>query len=78
MIHLHHHNETPKLSLDGVLGSAFEIVKTVLCVSVNGGNLFTLISDNMSTFRRNKNLASLIFWKNFIPLRLDRQILKCL
>ena len=50
MIHLHHHNETPKLSLDDVLGGAFEITKTVLCVSVNGGNLFALVSDNMSTF----------------------------
>ena len=75
MIHLHHHNEGPKLSLDNVLGGALEITKTVLCWSVNGGNLFSLISDNMSTFGRNNNPATLVFWKNFIPLSLDRQIL---
>ena len=54
MIHLHHRNETPKPSLNDVLGDAFEIAKTVLCVSVSGDNLFTLISDNISTFERNK------------------------
>ena len=70
-----HQNETPKLSLDDVLVGAFKIAKTVVCVSLNSGNVFTLISDNMSTFGRNKNLATLIFWKNFIPLRLDRQTL---
>ena len=75
MIHFHHHNETPKLSLDDVLGGALEITITVLCLSVNGGNLFTLISVNMSTFGRSKNPATLVFWKNFIPLSLDRQIL---
>ena len=68
-----HQNETPKLSLDDVLVSAFKIAKTVVCESLNSGNVFTLISDNMSTFGRNKNLATLIFWKNFIPLRLDRK-----
>ena len=73
-----HQNETPKLSLDDVLGGALEITITVLCLSVNGGNLFTLISVNMSTFGRNKNLATLIFWKNFIPLRLDRKNLMVL
>ena len=50
MIHLHHRNETPKPFLNEVLGDAFEIAETVLCVSVNGGNLFALVSDNMSTF----------------------------
>ena len=54
MIHLHHRNETPKPSLNDVLGGAFEIAKTVLCVSVSDGNLFTLISDNISTFGRNR------------------------
>ena len=73
-----HQNETPKLSLDDVLVGAFKIAKTVVCVSLNSGNVFTLISDNMSTFGRNKNLATLIFWKNFIPLRLDRKNLMVL
>ena len=76
MIHLHHRNETPKPCFDDVLGGAFEIAKTVLlCDSVNGGNLFTLIPENMSTFGRNKNLATLAFGNPFIPLHLDRQIL---
>ena len=52
-----HQNETPKLSLDDVLVGAFKIAKTVVCVSLNSGNVFTLISDNMSTFGRNKNLS---------------------
>ena len=63
-----HQNETPKLSLDDVLVGAFKIAKAVVFVSLNCGNVFTLISDNMSTFGRNKNLATLIFWKNLIPL----------
>ena len=76
MIHIYHRNETPKPSFDDVIGGAFEIAKTVfLCVSVNGGNLLTLISDNMNTFERNKNLANLVFWNPLIALLLDRQIL---
>ena len=73
-----HQNETPKLFLDDVLVSAFKIAKTVVCVSLNCGNVFTLISHNMSRFGRNKNLTTLIFWKNFIPLRLDRNNLMVL
>ena len=70
VIHLLHHQ-----ALFDVFGGAFEIAKTVLCVSENGGNLFTLISDNISTFGRNKKLATLVFWKKIIPLRLQSQIL---
>ena len=68
MIHLHHRNETPKPSLNDVLGGAFKIAETVLCVSVSGGNLFTLISDHISTLGRKINSTTLVFWNPFIPL----------
>ena len=75
MIHLHYLNKTPKPSLNDVLGCTFEIAKTVLCVSVSGGNLFTLISDNISTSGRKINSTTLVFWNPCIPLCLDRQFL---
>ena len=50
-------------------------LKKSLCMSVNGDNSFTSISDNMSTLGRNKNLATLVVWKRSISLCLDKQIL---
>ena len=57
MIHSHHHNETPKLSLD-VLGGTFEIAKTVLALRVSECRQFIYLDFSQYEYVQKKRKLS--------------------